>query len=167
MFTRSAIPDLQVAVDLVNAMYGWDMDVAALLKLCDDLLQTEWAFNAREGYGPEHDRLPEIFSNEPLPPHNTVFDVDPEEMAGARSLSKWRFAAINISVELHGLLAEGKNRRRELTCEAPLTVRALLDLLELDPQAVGMVVVNRKLRGLDHTLQDGDHILIAPFLQGG
>jgi len=87
MFTRSALPDLQVAVDLVNALYGWDLDVAALLKICDDLLQTEWAFNAREGYNPEHDRLPEIFSKEPLPPHNTVFDVDPEEMAGLRKFA--------------------------------------------------------------------------------
>jgi molybdopterin converting factor small subunit len=76
-------------------------------------------------------------------------------------------AAINISVELHGLLAKGKNRHRKLTCDPPLTVRALLDLLEVEPQAVGMVVVNRKLRGLDHALQDGDHVLIAPFLQGG
>ena len=74
---------------------------------------------------------------------------------------------INISVELHGLLAGEKNRRRQLACKEPLLVSELLNILNIDPQEVGMVVVNRRLRDLTHILQDGDRVLIAPYLQGG
>jgi len=68
-------------VDLLNSLYGWDMDSGKLWKMGEELLKLERSFNRREGFGPESDRLPEIFTQEPLPPHNTVFDVEPEEMA--------------------------------------------------------------------------------------
>ena len=32
------------------------------------------------GFGPADDRLPEWMTVEPLPPHNTVFDVPNEEL---------------------------------------------------------------------------------------
>jgi len=45
------------------------------------VLRAEREFNRRAGFTEIHDRLPEAFSREPLPPHNTVFDVPAEEMA--------------------------------------------------------------------------------------
>jgi len=74
---------------------------------------------------------------------------------------------IKITVEIHGFLAGGKERYRTLSCGDPLTVRQLVELLEMEPDQVGTVVINHKLRDEDYVLQDGDHILIAPFLQGG
>ena len=75
------LADPEMMVDMLNSMYGWDMDSSKLWKMGEELLKIEWSFNRREGFGPEYDRLPEIFTTEPLPPHNTVFDVEPDEMA--------------------------------------------------------------------------------------
>ena len=75
------LADPDIMVDLLNSLYGWDMDSVKLWKMGEELLKLERSFDRREGFGPETDRLPEIFTLEPLPPHNTVFDVAPEEMA--------------------------------------------------------------------------------------
>ncbi|WP_341473662.1 hypothetical protein [Desulfofundulus thermobenzoicus] len=40
----------------------------------------EREFNRRAGFTGADDRLPEFFSLEELPPHNTVFDVKGEEL---------------------------------------------------------------------------------------
>jgi aldehyde:ferredoxin oxidoreductase len=40
-----------------------------------DVLRKERAFNEAAGFTPAHDRLPEFMKYEPLPPHNTVYDV--------------------------------------------------------------------------------------------
>lgn len=75
------LADPELMVDMLNSMYGWNMDSTKLWKMGEELLKVEWSFNRREGFGPEYDRLPEIFTTEPLPPHNSVFDVEPDEMA--------------------------------------------------------------------------------------
>ena len=74
---------------------------------------------------------------------------------------------IKVTVEIHGFLAGDRERYRTLSCDEPVTVRQLIDLLGIKSDDVGTIVVNHKLRDEAHTLQDGDHILIAPFLQGG
>jgi aldehyde:ferredoxin oxidoreductase len=40
----------------------------------------ERAFNYAAGFTKADDRLPEFMSHEPLPPHNTVWDVPDEEL---------------------------------------------------------------------------------------
>ena len=40
----------------------------------------EREFNLKTGFSHAHDDLPEFLREEPLPPHNTVFDVPKEEM---------------------------------------------------------------------------------------
>jgi aldehyde:ferredoxin oxidoreductase len=45
-----------------------------------DALWKEKMFNIRAGFGPGQDRLPEFMATEPLPPHNTVFDVEDKEL---------------------------------------------------------------------------------------
>ena len=37
-------------------------------------------FNKRAGFTNQHDRLPEFFKKELLPPHNVVFQVTDEEL---------------------------------------------------------------------------------------
>jgi len=48
-----------------------------------------------------------------------------------------------------------------------LPVSELLKILQIDPEDIGMVVVNRRVRDLTYILQDGDRVLLAPYLQGG
>jgi aldehyde:ferredoxin oxidoreductase len=40
----------------------------------------ELEFNRGAGFTSADDRLPEWMTREPLPPHNSVFDVPPEEL---------------------------------------------------------------------------------------
>jgi aldehyde:ferredoxin oxidoreductase len=44
------------------------------------ILKTERAFNQAAGFTSADDRLPEFFSQEPLPPHNVVWDIPDEEI---------------------------------------------------------------------------------------
>ncbi|MBN2255200.1 MAG: hypothetical protein JW736_05805, partial [Deltaproteobacteria bacterium] len=44
------------------------------------VLKMERDFNARAGFTAEHDRLPDYFMKEALPPHNITFQVKDEEL---------------------------------------------------------------------------------------
>lgn len=65
---------------LLNARYGWEVDEDILQKLGGECLRLEREFNRRAGFMKKDDRLPEWMTLEPLPPLNSVFDVDNEEM---------------------------------------------------------------------------------------
>jgi len=66
--------------EILYGQYGWDPGESVLQDLGRECLRMERAFNAAAGMGPEDDRLPEWMEEEPLPPHNTVFDVPDDEL---------------------------------------------------------------------------------------
>ncbi len=66
--------------DLLNARYGWEVDKDILKELGRETLSIEREFNLRAGFTAADDRLPEWMSSEPLPPHNTVFDVSDDDL---------------------------------------------------------------------------------------
>ena len=66
---------LAAVVDMINAMYGLSYTPQDLDEMGIRVLTMERDFNKRAGFTTVHDRLPAFFSYEPLPPHNTVFDV--------------------------------------------------------------------------------------------
>ena len=71
---------LQALIDMINARFGIKLtgdDVVALGKY---VLKTEHQFNLDAGLTKEHDRLPEFFEYEPVPPHNVVWDFTPQEI---------------------------------------------------------------------------------------
>jgi aldehyde:ferredoxin oxidoreductase len=70
----------EAVVDMINARAGLDLQVADLENLGKRILRLERAFNIEAGFSPFDNRLPEFFSDEPLPPHNSVFDVSHEEL---------------------------------------------------------------------------------------
>jgi aldehyde:ferredoxin oxidoreductase len=45
-----------------------------------ETIKLEVEFNRGAGFTKADDRLPEWMTREPVPPHNTVFDVPTEEM---------------------------------------------------------------------------------------
>jgi aldehyde:ferredoxin oxidoreductase len=67
-------------VDIWNQNTGGNYTLEDIMELGKEVLKVEREFNRRAGFTPTHDRLPEFFRTEPLPPHNTVFDVPPEQM---------------------------------------------------------------------------------------
>lgn len=68
--------------DLLNARYGWEVGTDILQVLGRATLSLEREFNRRAGFTPADDRLPEWMSMEPLPPHQSVFDVPNEDLDG-------------------------------------------------------------------------------------
>jgi aldehyde:ferredoxin oxidoreductase len=71
---------LETIPEMVNARYGTDYDVGLLQELGRETISYEREFNRRAGFTSADDRLPEWMTREPLPPHNTVFDVSEEDL---------------------------------------------------------------------------------------
>lgn len=80
-FPALDIPEcLSSLIDMINARFNINLtgdDVTALGK---SVLKIEHQFNLDAGLSKEHDRLPEFFSKEALPPHNAIWDFTPAEL---------------------------------------------------------------------------------------
>ncbi len=72
--------NLQVIPDLLNARYGWQAGNDILQVLGRETIKLEREFNTLAGFTKADDRLPEWMTREPLPPHNSVFDVPEEDL---------------------------------------------------------------------------------------
>ena len=70
----------QALIDLLNAFYGLNMTADDVTALGKQILTAEKEFNAKAGFTSEHDRLPDYFHKEKLPPHNITFMVKDEEL---------------------------------------------------------------------------------------
>lgn len=70
----------QALIDMINAQYGISLTAEDVDKLGESVLKVEREFNKNAGFTNHHDRLPEFFEYEPLPPHNAVWDFTPEEI---------------------------------------------------------------------------------------
>ena len=84
LFTAFCILDRPEAMeairDMINAKYGWGLTTDDITELGKRVLRTEREFNAAAGFTSAHDRLPDFFQEEPLSPHNVVFDVPEQEL---------------------------------------------------------------------------------------
>jgi aldehyde:ferredoxin oxidoreductase len=81
LFARPPVfGDPQLMVDLINGRFGWGWAVADLEEMKKSVLKMELAFNEKAGHTPADARMPEYMTLEPLPPHNTVFDVPDSEI---------------------------------------------------------------------------------------
>ena len=80
-------PDtFQALLDLINAGCGLNLTAEGLVNLGKSVLRTELDFNRRAGFTSKHDRLPDFFKREALPPHNITFLVGDEELDGVLKL---------------------------------------------------------------------------------
>jgi aldehyde:ferredoxin oxidoreductase len=81
LFARPPVyGDPQLMVDLINGRFGWGWSVADLEEMQKAVLRMELAFNEKAGHTSADARMPEYMTREPLPPHNTVFDVPDSEI---------------------------------------------------------------------------------------
>jgi len=81
LFARPpVIGDPKLMADMVNGIYGWGLDTDDLDNMYRDVLRNELEFNRRAGITAEDYRIPEYMREEPLAPHNTVFDVPESEL---------------------------------------------------------------------------------------
>ncbi len=61
-------------VDMLNARYGTSLTIDDVMALGKTVLKTERAFNLAAGLSSAHDRLPEFFVDEKIPPHDAVWN---------------------------------------------------------------------------------------------
>jgi aldehyde:ferredoxin oxidoreductase len=81
LFARPPIiADPQLMVDMVNGIYGWGWTKDDYDRFNRDVLRNELEFNRRAGFTKEDYRIPEYMREEPLAPHNVVFDVPDAEL---------------------------------------------------------------------------------------
>ena len=67
---------LPALIDMINARYDIALTADDVTNLGKFILKTERAFNQKAGFTSEDDRLPEFFNDEPIAPHNVVWDID-------------------------------------------------------------------------------------------
>jgi len=65
---------------MVQAKSGKPFTEEDWINIGKQVLQLEVEFNRKAGFTKEHDRLPKMFYEEPLPPHNSVVVISDEEM---------------------------------------------------------------------------------------
>ena len=71
---------LPALIDMINARFGINLTADDVTNLGINILKTERAFNEAAGFTNKDDRLPEFFYQEPLAPHNVVWDIPDEEL---------------------------------------------------------------------------------------
>jgi len=76
----------QALIDMVNAFYGLNLTDEDVVELGKSILKNEREFNKKAGFTAQHDRLPDFFKTDPLPPHKVTFAVKDEELD---SLFNW------------------------------------------------------------------------------
>jgi aldehyde:ferredoxin oxidoreductase len=84
VFTAFPILDqpetFEALIDMLNAFYGLSLTADDVTELGKTILKNERDFNARAGFTAKHDRLPDFFTKEALPPHNITFQVKDEDL---------------------------------------------------------------------------------------
>ena len=82
LFIAFAILDIaegfEGMVEECNGVLGTDWTGEDVTNIGLDIMKIERKFNEAAGFTKVHDRLPEFMKYEPLPPHNTVYDVTDE-----------------------------------------------------------------------------------------
>ncbi|MFW2368601.1 MAG: aldehyde ferredoxin oxidoreductase family protein [Desulforhopalus sp.] len=69
---------LPALIDMINARFGIALTGDDVTNLGMTILKTERGFNEAAGFTNQDDRLPEFFKEEPLAPHNVVWDIEDE-----------------------------------------------------------------------------------------
>lgn len=76
LFARPPIiANPQLMVDILNGIYGWDWTTEDLDQANRDVLRMELEFNRSAGLTAKDHNIPDYMKKEPLPPHQSVFDV--------------------------------------------------------------------------------------------
>jgi aldehyde:ferredoxin oxidoreductase len=91
LFVRPPIiANPQLLIDMINGIYGWGWTVEDYHHFNEKVLVMELEFNRRAGITEKDYRIPEYMQNEPLPPHQAVFNVTDKDLDNVfSSLEFW------------------------------------------------------------------------------
>ena len=71
---------LDMVLDLLNARYGWDLDMGWFERMGIETLKDEYRFNELAGFSRADHRMPEAFTERELPDVQSVYDVSDEDI---------------------------------------------------------------------------------------
>jgi len=74
---------------------------------------------------------------------------------------------VAVDVELFGQLSPGVQRRQTLSLERPATVYEVTILLGLDPQEVGLIVINGVQSEMQDPVPPDCRLCFFPYMSGG
>jgi aldehyde:ferredoxin oxidoreductase len=81
LFIRPAfVNDPPLSARLLNARYGWKWSYRDVRNMGLECLRAEREFNTMAGVPDDQCDVPEFMRTEPLPPHNSVFDIPKADM---------------------------------------------------------------------------------------
>lgn len=80
----TAVPLIQ---GMLNARYGLELTEKDVLEIGRAVLEEEVKFNRAAGITESHNKLPEFFLEEPLPPTDYIFDLPEEELKNFKLLT--------------------------------------------------------------------------------
>jgi len=80
IFVGTTKETINIVAQLLNAKNGTKLNTDDVIQLGIDCIRYEKNFNTAAGFTKTHDRLPEFFYSEKLPPKNVEFDVPEEEI---------------------------------------------------------------------------------------
>jgi aldehyde:ferredoxin oxidoreductase len=81
LFARPPIiANPQLMINMINGIYGWGWKQEDYDRFNRNVLRTELEFNRQAGITKNDYRIPEYMCEEPLPPHNAVFDVPDSDL---------------------------------------------------------------------------------------
>jgi aldehyde:ferredoxin oxidoreductase len=81
LFARPPIiANPQLMIDMINGIYGWGWTLEDYDRFNRNVLRMELEFNRKAGITQADYRIPEYMREEPLPPHNAVFDVPDSDL---------------------------------------------------------------------------------------
>jgi aldehyde:ferredoxin oxidoreductase len=89
LFVAFAVLDTEDSLDviakMISAKYGIDFKASDVAPVGIGVLRDEYAFNEAAGFTKADDQLPEFFSKETLPPHNTRWEYSIEDLQKAKA----------------------------------------------------------------------------------
>jgi len=72
-----------------------------------------------------------------------------------------------VEIELFGNISPGKPRKQSLELERSMTVRDVIDMLGIESEQVGLIVVNAVQSELDDLVPQDCRLCFFPYLSGG
>lgn len=72
-----------------------------------------------------------------------------------------------VEIELFGNISPNVQRLFSLDLERSLTVREVMAMLGIDPQEVGLIVIDGVQHELEDTVPPGCRLCFFPYLSGG
>jgi hypothetical protein len=74
---------------------------------------------------------------------------------------------LTIDIELYGQLAPGVQRRQSLTLEHPMTVQEVANLIGLNPDEIGLIVINGIQCEMEDSVPPDCRLCFFPYMSGG